>query len=217
MEYLPGLTLEQLVKEDGPLPAARAVHFLRQLCGALGEAHAIGFIHRDIKPGNVMVCKRGGQHDTAKLLDFGLVIKIPGSEKLTQEGAIAGTPPYMSPEQVRGQKELDARSDIYSIGALAYFLLTGQPPFAGRSGFEVLAAHLHELPLPLTTHRPEVPAKLEAVVLKCLAKIPTDRYPNVRSLDAALAESNTLRQWTEEDAAEWWQLQSGTEARTGSS
>src|SRR5262249_40413186 len=102
MEYLPGLTLEQLVKEHGPLPPARAIHFLRQVLGALREAHAIGLIHRDIKPGNVMVCERGGWHDTAKLLDFGLVMP-PGqgqvSEKLTQDGAIAGTPAYMSPEQ----------------------------------------------------------------------------------------------------------------------
>src|SRR5262249_28072905 len=182
MEYLPGLTLEQLVKAHGPLPPGRAIHFLRQVCGALREAHAIGLIHRDIKPGNVMVCERGGRHDTAKLLDFGLVVplgKSPGSEKLTREGAIAGTPAYMSPEQASGPEEIDGRSDIYSIGALAYFLLTGQPPFAGRSGVQVLAAHLYEPPPPLTTHRPEVPAELEAVVLKCLAKIPVDRYPDV--------------------------------------
>src|SRR5262249_54789720 len=211
MEYLPGLTLEQLVKEHGPLPPARAVHFLRQVCGALREAHAIGLIHRDIKPGNVMVCERGGRHDTAKLLDFGLVIppgKSPGSEKLTQDGAIAGTPAYMSPEQASGQEEIDARSDIYSIGALAYFLLTAQPPFTGRSGVEVLAAHLHESPSPLTTHYPEVPAWLEAVVLKCLAKTPTDRYPNVLSLDAALAENNADRQWTEKNAPEWRKVES---------
>src|SRR5262249_8314379 len=102
MEYLPGLTLEQLVKVNGPLPSARAIHLLRQVCGALREAHAIGLIHRDLKPGNVMVCERGGLHDTAKLLDFGLVIPPGGSsagERLTQEGAIAGTPAYMSPEQ----------------------------------------------------------------------------------------------------------------------
>jgi serine/threonine-protein kinase len=218
MEYLPGLTLEQLVNEHGPLPPARAIHFLRQVCGALREAHAIGLIHRDIKPGNVMVCERGGRHDTAKLLDFGLVIppgKSPGSEKLTQDGAIAGTPAYMSPEQVSGQEEIDARSDIYSIGALAYFLLTGQPPFTGRSGVEVLAAHLYESPSPLAAHHPEVPAWLEAAVLKCLAKTPTDRYPNVLSLDAALAENNADRQWTEENAAEWWKVESGSAARTG--
>jgi eukaryotic-like serine/threonine-protein kinase len=220
MEYLPGLTLEQLVERHGPLPPARAVHFLRQVCAALREAHSIGLIHRDIKPGNVMVCERGGLHDTAKLLDFGLVIPPAGnpeSEKLTQEGAITGTPAYMSPEQAGGQDKIDARSDIYSVGALAYFLLTGQSPFAGRSGVKILAAHLYEAPAPLTAHRPDVPPDLETVVLKCLAKNPTDRFPNVRSLESALAESDKVRLWTEEEATHWWQLQSGSDARTGSS
>src|SRR5262249_37581386 len=145
------------------------------------------------------------------------VEKSRGNEKLAQEGSIAGTPAYMSPEQVSGQEEMDARSDIYSIGALAYFLLTGQPPFAGRSGVKLLAAHLYEPPPPLTADRPEVPAELEAVVLKCLAKVATDRYPNVRSVDAALTECNAVKQWTEENAAAWWQLQLGSRATTGSS
>jgi serine/threonine-protein kinase len=207
MEYLPGLTLEQLVERHGPCPANRAIYFLCQVCGALREAHGIGLIHRDIKPSNVMICERGGRHDTAKLLDFGLVVPIGGSsggEKLTQEGAITGTPAYMSPEQAGGQEEIDAGGDIYSVGALAYFLLTGQPPFAGRSSVKMLAAHLYEPPTPLTTDHPEVPAELEAVVLKCLAKNPADRYPNVQSLDAALAKCDTGNQWTEEDAAKWW-------------
>ena len=119
MEYLPGLTLEELVKRHGPLPPARAIHFLRQVCGALEEAHAVGLIHRDIKPGNVIVCERGGVHDVAKLLDFGLVlspVSEADGEKLTQDGAIAGTPAYMSPEQAGGQDDVDARSDIYSLG-----------------------------------------------------------------------------------------------------
>src|SRR4029077_16098905 len=149
--------------------------FLRQICGALREAHAAGLIHRDIKPGNVMVCQRGGQHDVAKLLDFGLVLAQglgQDGEKLTQEGAIAGTPAYVSPEQASGREDLDARSDIYSVGCLAYFLLTGQPPFAGRSAVRVLAAHLYEPPVPPTTHRPDVPADMESVVLRCLAKDP---------------------------------------------
>ena len=217
MEYLPGLTLEQLVERHGPLPPARAVHFLRQVCAALREAHAIGLIHRDIKPGNVMVCERGGLHDTAKLLDFGLVIPPAGnpeSEKLTQEGAITGTPAYMSPEQAGGQDKIDARSDIYSVGALAYFLLTGQSPFTGRSGVKMLAAHLYESPAPLASHRADVPPELEAVILKCLAKNPADRYSDVRSLEMALTE--TVKEWSEKDAADWWQHQTGWEVRTGS-
>src|SRR5262249_46066971 len=155
MEYLPGQTLDQIVKEHGPLPPARAVHFLRQISAALREAHAVGLIHRDIKPGNVMICQRGGIHDVAKLLDFGRVLPLggdPADEKLTQEGAVAGTPAFMSPEQAGGQEMPDARSDIYSVGALAYYLLTGRPPFAGRSGFKVLAAHLYEQPEALTRH-----------------------------------------------------------------
>ena len=148
MEYLPGLTLDQLVTRGGPLPPTRAIHLLRQVCGALREAHALGLIHRDIKPSNVIVCERGGQRDTAKLLDFGLVLPPAGSpdgQNLTQEGTVAGTPAYMSPEQAANQQNIDARSDIYGVGALAYFLLTGQPPFAGRSPVETLAAHLYRV------------------------------------------------------------------------
>jgi serine/threonine-protein kinase len=190
MEYLPGMTLEELVRREGPLPPARAVHFLRQVCGALKEAHGRGLIHRDIKPGNVMVCERGGIPDVAKLLDFGLVL-APESEsdggRLTRDGAITGTPAYLSPEQAGGQEKVDARSDIYSVGALAYFLLTGQPLFPGRSGVKVLAAHLYEEPERLSARRPGVPADLEAVVLRCLAKAPEGRFPDVDSLDRALA------------------------------
>lgn len=190
MEYLPGLTLEEVVKRDGPLPPTRVIHFLRQLCGALKEAHGRGLIHRDIKPGNVMICERGGIRDVAKLLDFGLVLppmSETDGEKLTQDGAVTGTPAYLSPEQAGGQETLDARSDIYSVGALAYFLLTGQPPFTNRSLVKMLAAHLYEEPAPLSNHRRDVPAKLEAVVLRCLAKQPQARFPSMAELDAALA------------------------------
>jgi serine/threonine-protein kinase len=189
MEYLPGLTLDDLVKRDGPLSPPRAVHLLRQLCGALREAHAIGLVHRDLKPGNVMVCDRGGVPDTVKLLDFGLVrpAGASGDEKLTQEGTVFGTPAYLSPEQAGGQGEPDARSDVYSLGALAYFLLIGRPPFAGRSGVTLLAAHLYETPAPPSAHRPDVPAGLEAVVLRCLAKSPGERFQSVDELDTALA------------------------------
>jgi serine/threonine-protein kinase len=167
-----------------------------------------------------MVSERGGRHDTVKLLDFGLVIPLgggPEDEKVTREGAITGSPAYMSPEQAGGQDEVDARSDIYGVGALAYFLLTGQPPFAGRSVVKMLAAHLYEPPAPLRKYRPEVPADLEAVVLRCLAKVPADRYPDARTLDAALAACDPGGQWTEQNATQWWQSRAGSEARTGSS
>ncbi len=209
MEYLPGLTLDQLVDRHGPLPAARVVHFLRQLCGSLREAHAIGLIHRDIKPGNVMICERGGMLDVAKLLDFGLVRPAAGDqdgEKLTQDGAVQGTPAYMSPEQAGGQADLDRRSDIYSLGALAYYLLTGQSPFAGRSSVKMLAAHLYEAPAMLTQHRPDVPPDLEAVVLRCLAKEPAERYADAERLEAALADCQAAGAWSASDASQWWRV-----------
>jgi serine/threonine-protein kinase len=214
MEYLPGQTLDQLVKQHGPLGAARAVHFLRQVCGALGEAHAAGLIHRDIKPGNVMVCERGGLHDVAKLLDFGLVLVrgvSPDGERLTQEGAVAGTPAYLSPEQAMGREDLDARSDLYSVGCLAYFLLTGRPPFAGRAAAHAAAAHIYEPPAPPTAVRPDVPADLESVVLRCLAKDPAERFAGAQDLDRALGRCGAAGQWTEAAAANWWQEKGGSE------
>jgi serine/threonine-protein kinase len=205
MEYLAGSTLEALVKQVGPLPPARAIHFLRQICGALAEAHARGLIHRDIKPGNVMICERGGIHDVAKLLDFGLVAPPAGDaddDKLTQDGTVAGTPAYLSPEQAGGEGTVDARSDIYSVGALAYSLLTGRPPFAGRTGMKLIAAHLYEAPEPLSRRRQDVPADLEAVILRCLAKEPNARFPDAESLNAALLSCGAAGQWTARDAAQ---------------
>jgi serine/threonine-protein kinase len=189
MEYLPGLNLEQLVRQQGPLPASRVIHLLRQVCAALREAHAVGLIHRDIKPGNVITGERGGLPDVAKLLDFGLVQTHgigPDEMKLTQEGVIAGTPAFMSPEQASGKGDLDRRSDIYSLGAVAYFLLTGQPPFIRDTAMRVIAAHLCEPVIPPDHLRPGVPADLQAVILKCLEKDPTRRLQSAESLDEAL-------------------------------
>ncbi len=218
MEYLPGLNLEELVKRDGPLPPERALHVLRQVCGALHEAHAAGLIHRDIKPSNIITCERGGLHDVAKLLDFGLVRSHTagsGADNLTQEGAVAGTPAYMSPEQADGKKDLDARSDIYSLGAVAYFLLTGQPPFVRPSPLQTLIAHLCDAAAPLDQLRADVPADLQAVVLRCLEKDPARRFAEARSLDKALAACHAAGLWTEERAAGWWYGQ--TAAANGAS
>ncbi len=219
MEYLPGLSLEELVGRFGPLPPARAVHFLRQVCAALQEAHGIGLIHRDIKPGNIIACERGGVHDVVKLLDFGLV-RTAGTEsedeRLTQEGAVTGTPAYMSPEQAGGQEDLDARSDIYSLGAVAYYLLTGQPPFKRAKAVQVVLAHVHDQVRRPTELRPQIPADLEAVVLRCLEKEPGRRFPDVRSLDEALASCQTDGRWDEESAAVWWRSHAGSEGGAGS-
>jgi serine/threonine-protein kinase len=207
MEYLPGVTLEELVGRHGPLPAARAVHLLRQACLALREAHALGLVHRDIKPANVMLCERGGAHDVVKLLDFGLVkaVGLGGSEeKLTREGAIAGTPDYMSPEQAAGRDDLDARSDVYSLGAVAYFLLTGRPLFPHERVMETIAAHLHEPVRPLTDVRADVPADLQAAVLRCLEKDPAKRFADIGRLQEALDGCGCAGQWDEAMAARWW-------------
>ena len=211
MEYLPGLTLEQMVKQFGPLPPPRVIHFLSQLAWALREAHGVGLIHRDIKPSNVMICERGGVSDVVKLLDFGLVLgqkDDPGNSKLTQEGALAGTPAYMSPEQAGGAEDVDARSDIYSVGCVAYFLLTGRPPFTGSSAMRIMAAHLYETPSPLGDHCSDIPEELQAIVAHCLAKEPADRFACIHDLERALARCQSADQWTEDAAALWWQSHS---------
>ena len=215
MEYLDGLTLEALVREHGPLPAGRAIHFLRQVCGALREAHTIHLVHRDIKPANVIACVRAGQYDVAKLLDFGMVRQVGReamAETVTNEGAIVGTPAYMSPEQIASSASLDGRSDVYSVGAVAYFLLTGVAPFQRDSPMQVLLAHLHDAPVSLREVRPEVPRDLEAVVLRCLSKAPEDRFEDVEALDRALAECVTSGDWTAPAAEAWWKIGRGVRA-----
>jgi len=218
MEYLEGLTLEEIVRRHGPLPPHRTIYLLRQVCGALQEAHDIGLIHRDVKPGNIMVCKRGGEHDVIKLLDFGLVLPIigavEGENKLTLKGTIAGTPDYMSPEQAVGRQKLDGRSDIYSVGAMAYYLLTGAPPFVYPSPVRILAAHLYETARPLTDRCPDVATDLQAVVLQCLAKDPNSRFRDARSLERALAACSTSAEWSTKEAANWWRLNCDREPST---
>jgi serine/threonine-protein kinase len=207
MEYLAGPSLELLVRDYGPLPPARTVHVLRQLCGALAEAHGAGLIHRDIKPANVILCRRGGVHDVAKLLDFGIVRlqAVDGAGAgATQAGLIFGTPAYMSPEQAGG-RELDARSDIYGLGALAYFLATGHPPFDRENVVQVLSAHLSDPVAPIRSRRSDWPADLDGIVLRCLAKAPDERYSTVDDLDRVLAACTTGGRWMEGDAAAWWQ------------
>ncbi len=210
MEYLQGPNLHDLVQQYGPLPPARVVHFLRQLCGALHEAHTAGLVHRDIKPSNVIVCRHGGLHDVVKLLDFGLV-RTPGwsgtqETRLTAKGVVLGTPDYMAPEQARGAETADARSDLYSLGALAYFLLSGRPPFQRETVMETLVAHLEEAVAPLTNSRPDIPADLQSVVLRCLEKAASNRFPDAATLEETLACCTCAKEWTEAQACAWWQV-----------
>ncbi|MEQ1692483.1 MAG: serine/threonine-protein kinase [Gemmatimonas sp.] len=197
MEYLPGLTLEQLVSRDGPMEAPRAIHVLRQIAGALQEAHDAGLTHRDIKPGNVMLGERGGVPDVAKLLDFGLVTahnadgEVVGdiTGGITQVGMVLGTPAYMSPEQCAGEQQPGPASDLYSLGALGYFLVTGRSPFEGRAPLQMMLAHLGEAPPSVRALRPELPSALDAVLQRCLAKRPTERYERARDFEQALAHA----------------------------
>jgi serine/threonine-protein kinase len=207
MEYLPGMSLAELVEKHGPLPPARAIHLLVQTCDALAEAHAGGLIHRDLKPGNIFAAYRGGFHDVAKLLDFGLAKPIStemSGVQLTQEGSITGSPLFMSPEQALGDSEPDARSDIYSLGAVAYYVLTGSPPFDGDKPMRVILAHAHEQVVPPSRLRPAIPSDLEAVVVRCLSKNPHDRYAGAAALRRALLDCVAAGGWTHEDAARWW-------------
>jgi serine/threonine-protein kinase len=206
MEYLEGMNLQDLVDRHGPLPPERAIHFLRQLCGSLREAHAIGLIHCDIKPGNIIACERGGLHDVAKLLDFGIVRSVAaGHDADNGEGAVIGSPLYLSPEQAAGKDRLDPRSDLYSLGAVAYFLLTGQAPFVRGSVMKTLAAHMQEQPPRPSGLRAGIPADLEGIILRCLAKQPARRFQDGDTLEKALAACRQACAWTEERAASWWE------------
>jgi tRNA A-37 threonylcarbamoyl transferase component Bud32 len=208
MEYLPGKSLSELVEDYGPLPAGRVIYLLRQTCEALHEAHSAGLIHRDIKPGNIFAAQRGGIYDVAKLLDFGLAKprhNFNGHNiQLTHDGAITGSPLYMSPEQSLGENEPDARGDIYSLGAVGYFLLTGHPPFEADTAMKVLMAHAREEPSPLSRWRHDIPPDLERVILRCLAKRPEDRFQDVLALNRALLECEAAGDWSAERAEKWW-------------
>ena len=205
MELLPGMSLEDVVEKHGPLPPERVVHLLRQICGALHEAHSVGLIHRDIKPANIFASQRGGIFDVAKLLDFGLVKE--GKEKPdagAKFGSFSGTPSYMSPEQASAYEDVDGRADIYSLGAVAYCLLTGQTPFTSRNVLELLAAHRDTEVSAPTRLNPAIPADVEQIILRCLAKKPSDRFQDADSLRIALERCSVADRWGSDEAANWW-------------
>lgn len=210
MEYLPGMNLQEMVDRFGPLPPERVVYLVRQVCSALQEAHAVGLIHRDIKPGNIFSSERGGVHDVAKLLDFGLVKTIQHdseSIKNTMDGTVVGSPLFTAPEMALGETP-DARTDIYSLGATAYFLLSGQPVFAGENPIRVIFAHANDEPEDIGSLDPGISAELAAVVMRCLAKKPVDRFENVRELEQALGRCEFDSDWTADRAVDWWESRS---------
>ncbi|HUG67609.1 MAG TPA: serine/threonine-protein kinase [Pirellulaceae bacterium] len=207
MEYLPGLNLGQLVEMHGALPPERVIHFLTQTCDALGEAHRENLIHRDIKPGNIFAANRGGVYDVVKLLDFGLAKPLAdvNDSGITQEGSITGSPLFMSPEQASGDIQPDARSDIYSVGVVAYYLLAGEPPFNGTNAMKVMIAHISQPPIPLMERNASVPEDLSAIVMRCLHKDPQDRFQDTESLREALADCRDAENWTRVHAHAWWE------------
>ncbi len=204
MEYLDGITLEELVSRFGPLPESRVIFILRQLCGSLAEAHGLGLIHRDIKPANVMLTKYGGMCDFVKLLDFGLVKPETAQRNMTVAGSLTGTPLYLSPEAIE-HCELDARSDLYAVGAVGYFLLTGKPVFDGQSIVDICTQHVQSDPQPPSQRlgRP-IDEDLERVILNCLAKRPEDRPPRAEALEEQLSRCRAAGAWTQVEAKAWW-------------
>jgi hypothetical protein len=208
MEYLDGIDLEVLVELDGPQKPGRVIHLLRQIAGALEEAHGVGLIHRDVKPANVLLTMRGGSADLVKVLDFGLVKSLDDAPDASATGVnqIVGTPLYMSPESIAKPDQIDARSDLYALGALGYFLLTGGPPFVGATALEVCGHHLHTLPVPPHERLGTVePTRLDAIILSCLEKSPEARPRSAGVLARLLEDCVDVAPWSPDDARAWWE------------
>lgn len=207
MELLEGLTLEALVRAHGPIPAPRVIYILRQVCESLEEAHLRGLVHRDIKPANIHIGRLGLQHDFVKVLDFGLVKPVAGPagehSLATAAGLTPGTPGYMAPEMALGEK-VDGRADVYALGCVAYYLLTGTLVFEAETGLQMIAKHLRADPLPPSQRTTAaIPPALERLVLACLAKKPEDRPQSAAELARSLAAID-VGIWGEEQAEEWW-------------
>lgn len=208
MELMEGTDLERLVNEHGAQSPGRVVHVLTQVCGALAEAHDLGLVHRDIKPANLLLSPRKHENEFIKVVDYGLVKNIgadAGPARLTATNTITGTPLYMSPEAIKDPESVDARSDLYALGAVAWFLLVGRPLFEGNSIVEICGKHLHTEPQrPSVALGRAVPSDLEDAVLSCLEKKPEARPAAARALRRMLEASSAAGQWTVEQAEDFW-------------
>jgi serine/threonine protein kinase len=208
MEYVDGFDLERLVEEDGPLQPARVIRILAQASGALSEAHALGLIHRDIKPANIVLTERVDEPDIVKVVDFGLVKPLetsPGDAAVTNADAITGTPMYLAPEAIASPDSIDARSDLYALGAVGYFLLTGQHVFDAPTIVEVCSKHLLEAPVPPSQRLGRaVPPDLEALILACLAKKREGRPASAEAMRAALIACADAGKYDRAAARAWW-------------
>ncbi len=205
MQLVDGLTLHEVVTRSGPLPPARAMHVLLQLAAALEVAHAADLVHRDIKPPNTMLCGSPGTEDLVKVLDFGLAKRLDAVDGITHGGAVLGTPTYLAPEVAWGDDAGSKAADVYAFGALAYYVLTGGPPFTGDTVAQVARAHAVDTPVPPSLRSPnEVPAAVDDLVLRCLAKAPEERFADGAELAAGLRCCKGVPEWTRFESEEWW-------------
>jgi DNA-binding NtrC family response regulator len=208
MERLRGMDLQRMVERFGPLPPERAVFLLKQACRSLAEAHGLGLVHRDVKPANLFVCRLAGEYDLLKVLDFGMVSRL-GAEQtaITLSGAVLGTPAFLAPELAVGKGAFDRRADIYALGCVAFWLLTGRPPFEARDVMSLLTHHSQTPPLPPSacTEDP-IPAEVDALVLECLSKEPSLRPPDAESLLNRLDQLRFSAGWDQQRARAWWEL-----------
>jgi serine/threonine-protein kinase len=207
MEFLDGASLQDIVDATGPQPISRVVQILRDAALALDEAHQIGLIHRDVKPSNIMLTHQGGAYDFVKVVDFGLVKRLQDDDEpeSSDTRSIKGTPHYLSPEGINTPNQVDARSDIYALGAVGYCLLTGRTVFQAKTAAGICMEHLQSIPAPIAEARGEpVPRELEQLILACLAKDRADRPASAEALADAL-DALDITLWTRADAEEWWQ------------
>ena len=204
MELLDGADLERIVEATGPMPAGRVIHVLDQACGALSEAHAKGLVHRDLKPSNLVLCEHGLELDVLKVVDFGLAKNLEASSgSMTEAGDIVGTPHTIAPEGLRGYA-IGPRADLYGLAAVGCYLLSGKPIFDARTAAEFIVAHLESEPIRPSSRVPTVPADLESVLLRSLAKEPEERHESAMAFRKALLACRDAGTWTQADAVRWW-------------
>jgi len=208
MELLDGIDLQTAIREHGAIPPERVVYLLSQACASLKEAHDQGLVHRDIKPANFMICRYGGEFDFLKVLDFGLVKKPVGQSGdigITRPAAVLGTAAYLAPESVKGSKFVDGRADLYALGAIGFWLLTGRLVFERDRAMAMINAHITEPPPPSSRHSKfTVPPELDELLLACLAKDPKDRPADAGTLRRRLEQVPLSERWDQDRAALWW-------------
>jgi eukaryotic-like serine/threonine-protein kinase len=204
MEYVDGLTLDELIEVAGPLPPGRVIQILAQLCSSLEEAHALGLVHRDVKPANVIVTCRSGAPDLVKVVDFGLVKDFKVDRALSTTGQLLGTPATMSPEAITDPKRVGPASDLYAVGVVGFMLLTGRPVFEGETMVAVCAQHLYDPPPLPSSIQPGIPAALDRLIAWALSKRIEDRPASARAFKEALRACPGIEPWTEADAIAWW-------------